>query len=201
MTRKEAIKKTLAFQTVSPIPYNLDFTSAMLDKLMTFSLGIVREAARRGADGIFFYDDYAQQSGLLFSPDMFRQYFAQRLEKIFAAARHAGLDVFFHSCGKVALILEDIRSAGAQVFNPLQPEVMDVRQVADRFAGRLAFYGGISTQKTMPFGKPADIHQEVKMMISLFKKQGGYILAPAHAIQIDVPIENALALISAVRNQ
>ena len=180
---------------------NEDFVNALLDKLMNFSMGITREVARRGADGIFFYDDYAQQSGLLFSPDMFRKYFAPRLSKIFAVANQAGLDVFFHSCGNVAPILEDIRSAGAQVFNPLQPEVMNVGQIAARFAGRLAFYGGISTQKTLPFGKPEDIRREVKAMISLFGNQGGYILAGAHAIQADVPIENALALIEAVRNQ
>lgn len=178
---------------------NPEFVNALLDKLVLFSLGIVKEVARRGAHGIFFYDDYAQQSGPLFSPAMFREFFAPRLKTIFAAARRAGLAVFFHSCGDVTLLLEDIVSAGAQVFNPFQPEVMNVAQVADRFQKRLAFYGGISTQHTLPHGNPAAVRREADCLISLFRKQGGYILSPAHAIQKDVPIENVLALVEAAR--
>jgi uroporphyrinogen decarboxylase len=176
-----------------------EFAEALLDRLMDFSIGIVREVARRGADGIFFYDDYAQQGGLLFSPGMFRRYFAPRLRKIFSAATSAGLDVFFHCCGDCSTILEDLRAAGARVFNPFQPEVMDVARLADQFAGRLAFYGGISTQRTLPFGTAADVRSETVKMLSLFRDRGGYILAPAHAIQRDVPLENVLALLDAAR--
>ncbi|MEW6358766.1 MAG: uroporphyrinogen decarboxylase family protein [Planctomycetota bacterium] len=179
---------------------NEDFVNAVLDRLMDFSIALVREAARRGgADGIFFYDDYAQQTGLLFSPEMFRRYYAPRLTNIFGAAKDCGLDVFLHSCGDVSSVLEDIRTAGANVFNPFQPEVMDVETVARRFAGRLAFYGGISTQRTMPYGTPDDVRREVRHRISLFRNRGGYILAAAHALQRDVPLENVLALLDAAR--
>ena len=176
-----------------------EFTEAFLDRLMHFSIGIVREVARRGADGIFFYDDYAQQTGLLFSPGMFRRYFAPRLGRIFGAAKSAGLNVFFHCCGDCSAVLEDLRVAGAQVFNPFQPEVMDVARLAGQFAGRLAFYGGISTQRTLPFGTAADVRAETAKMTALFRGRGGYILAAAHAIQRDVPLENVLALLDAAQ--
>ena len=179
---------------------NEDFVHALLDKLMNFSIGIVREVAKRKADGIFFYDDYGQQRGLLFSPAMFRCYFAPRLVRIVGEARRLNLDVFLHSCGDVSSVLEDICAAGVQVFNPFQPEVMDVGKVARQFAGRLAFYGGISTQHTLPHGTPADVRAEVRKMVALFKETGGYILAPAHAVQADVPVENVLALLEAVRD-
>jgi uroporphyrinogen decarboxylase len=179
---------------------NEAFVDDLLDQLLHFSLGIVREVARRKADGIIFYDDYAQQSGLLFSPDMFRRFFAPRLATLVQAARTSGLDVFFHSCGNVTPILEDLCATGIQVFNPFQPEVMNVGQVARRFAGRLAFYGGVSTQHTLPQGTPEDVRREVRTLLSIFRDQGGCILAPAHAIQIDVPIDNVLALLDAVRS-
>lgn len=176
------------------------FVHALLDKLAAFSIAVVRQVIRRGADGIFFYDDYAQQTGLLFSPDMFRRYFAHRLAAIFSAARRGGLDVFFHSCGDVSSVLEDILAAGAHVFNPFQPEVMDVARTARHFAGRLAFYGGLSTQRTLPYGAPADVRRETARLKDLFRRQGGYILAPAHALQRDVPLENVLALLEAARD-
>jgi len=178
---------------------NPDFVHALLEKLTAFSIEIVRGVARRGADGIFFYDDYAQQSGPLFSPAMFREFFAPRLKTIFSAARKAGLAVFFHSCGDVSLLLEDIAAAGVQVFNPFQPEVMNVDRVSNIFRKRLAFYGGISTQRTLPHGTPKDVRREAAHMMTLFQKQGGYILSPAHAIQKDVPITNVLALLEEVR--
>lgn len=178
---------------------NEDFVHALLDKLTEFSIGIVRQVATRRADGIFFYDDYGQQKGLLFSPAMFRRYFAPRLARIVGEARSLGLDVFLHSCGDVSSILEDICATGVQVFNPFQPEVMDMVAVAQRFRGRLAFYGGISTQYTLPYGPPQDVRAEVRRMVSLFKDSGGYILAPAHAVQADVPIENIIALLDEVR--
>ncbi|MBI5724239.1 MAG: uroporphyrinogen-III decarboxylase-like protein [Planctomycetes bacterium] len=174
---------------------NEPFAHALLDSLADFSVAIVDEAARRGADGIFFYDDYAQQRGLFFSPAMFREFFSPRMARIFSQARGRGLDVFFHSCGDVTLVLEDILAAGAQVFNPLQPEVMNVDAIARTFAGRLAFYGGLSTQKTLPFGTPADVRAEVRRLKDLFRSSGGFILSAAHAVQRDVPQENVLALI------
>lgn len=175
-----------------------EFVEALLDKLMSFSLGIVAQIARRGADGVFFYDDYAQQTGLMLSPGMFRQFFKPRLARIFAAVRQAGMDVFFHSCGDVSTVLEDLREAGVQAFNPFQPEVMNVEETARRFAGRMAFYGGVSTQKTLPYGKPDDVRAEVRRLRKTFAG-GGYILAPAHALQRDVPVENVLALLEAAR--
>ena len=176
-----------------------EFVEALLDRLKAFAIAIAKECARRGADGLMFYDDYGQQSGTLFSPRMFRRFFKPRLAEIFTAARAKGLDVFLHSCGDVRAILEDIREAGAQAFNPFQPEVMDAREVAEQFRGRLAFYGGVSTQRTLPFGTPDDVKREVRERIALFKDQGGYILAPAHAIQRDVPLNNILAFLDATR--
>lgn len=176
-----------------------EFVEALLDRLKAFAIAIARECARLGADGLMFYDDYGQQSGTLFSPRMFRRFFRPRLAEIFTTARAAGLDVFLHSCGDVRAILEDFLEAGTQVFNPFQPEVMDAREVAEQFRGRLAFYGGVSTQRTLPFGTPADVQREIRERLALFKETGGYILAPAHALQRDVPLDNLLALLDATR--
>ena len=176
-----------------------DFCEALLDRLADFSIAIVREVARRPADGIFFYDDYAQQTGLLFSPEMFRRYFAPRLAVIFSEARGLGLDVFFHSCGDMSAVLTDIHDAGAHVFNPFQPEVMDVAQSAREFQGKLAFYGGISTQHTLPYGSTDDVRREVSERLDLFRQAGGYIAAPAHAVQRDVPVANVLAMLDTLR--
>jgi uroporphyrinogen decarboxylase len=77
---------------------------------------------------------------------------------------------------------------------------MDVPALLKAYRGRLAFHGGLSTQRTLPYGTPEDVRRETSALLQL-GAQGGYILAPAHAVEGDVPLENLLALIETVRNQ
>ncbi len=78
---------------------------------------------------------------------------------------------------------------------------MDVYEVKKKFGAKLAFYGGISTQKTLPYGTPEDVKEECLKMMSEVGKGGGYILSPAHAIPKDVPAENIAQLLDVLQNQ
>ena len=51
----------------------------------------------------------------------------------------------------------------------------------------------------MPFGKPDDIRREILAIDDLFRNIGGYIAVSAHALQRDVPVENVLTFIEAVK--
>jgi uroporphyrinogen decarboxylase len=77
---------------------------------------------------------------------------------------------------------------------------MDVERLLTDYRGRLAFHGGISTQKTLPFGTVDDVRAETRRMLAL-GAEGGYILAPAHDVEGDVPLENILAMIEEVQRQ
>ncbi len=85
-------------------------------------------------------------------------------------------------------------------FNPFQPEVMDVDALLPRYRGRLAFHGGLSTQRTLPYGTPEQVVAETRRLLDL-GRDGGYIFAPAHAVEGDVPLENMLAMIDTVQSQ
>jgi len=78
--------------------------------------------------------------------------------------------------------------------------VMNVYSLLPRYRGRLAFHGGLSTQKTLPFGTPDEVRAETRRLLEL-GRQGGYIFAPAHDVEGDVPLENMLAMIDVVRQQ
>jgi uroporphyrinogen decarboxylase len=77
---------------------------------------------------------------------------------------------------------------------------MDVYELLPRYRSRLSFHGGLSTQKTLPFGTVDDVRKESRRLLEL-GSQGGYIFSPAHAVEQDVPLENMLAFIDEANRQ
>ena len=73
---------------------------------------------------------------------------------MYGAVREAGKFVFIHSCGDVDELFDDLVEIGVNCFNPFQPEVMDVHALMRAYRGRLSFHGGLSTQRTLPYGTP-----------------------------------------------
>jgi len=119
---------------------------------------------------------------------------------MYSVVHAAGKYVFIHSCGDVDELFEDLIGSGLNCFNPFQPEVMEVESLMERYRGRLAFHGGLSTQRTLPFGTVEDVRKETKRLLKMGSR-GGYIFAPAHDVEGDVPLENMLAFIELIQNQ
>jgi len=108
--------------------------------------------------------------------------------------------VLIHSCGDVDELFDDLINMGLNCFNPFQPEVMDVFSLLTRYRGRLAFHGGLSTQRTLPYGSVDDVMRETGQLLEA-GAEGGYIFAPAHDVEGDVSLENMLAFIETVKAQ
>lgn len=173
---------------------NPDFVHELLGAIADYDIAQVKRALEHDIDAVYFGDDWGQQQGLLMGYDLWKEFIFPHLKRMYGTVRDAGKTVFIHSCGDVDELFDDLVSIGLGVFNPFQPEVMDVAGIMDRYRGRLAFWGGVSTQRTMPYGTPDDVRAEVRRMHGL-GREGGYILSPSHALEGDVPLENLLALI------
>jgi uroporphyrinogen decarboxylase len=119
---------------------------------------------------------------------------------MYGAVRAAGKAVFIHSCGDVDELFDELIELGLNCFNPFQPEVMDVAQLLQTYRGRLTFHGGLSTQRILPYGSADDVRAETRRLLAL-GADGGYIFAPAHAVEGDVPLENLVAMIEEMQNQ
>lgn len=178
-----------------------NFVDELLDRIMEFNLAIIGQAANYEIDGVYFGDDWGQQVGLIMGPKLWRRFIKPRLERMYARVKEIGRAVFIHSCGDIEEILPELIEIGLNVFNPFQPEVMDVFKVKKEYGDRLAFYGGISIQRTLPFGTPDEVREVARRMIREIGRGGGYILSPAHAVPGDVPVANILALLDVVQNQ
>ena len=178
---------------------NPQFVHDLLDNILEFLLGNVQQLAGLGVDGIFLSDDYGHQQALLMSPEHWRAFIKPRLRKLFAAVKGAGLFAFLHSCGNVSEIIPDLIEIGLDVLHPIQPEAMDIASLKANYGQQIAFYGGIGTQHTLPYGTPDDVINEVWKTTRTMAQGGGYILAPGITLQDDVPLENILAFVRAAR--
>ncbi len=173
---------------------NPAFVHDLFGAITDYNIAVAERAMRYGIDAVYFGDDWGQQAGLIMGPTIWKEFLRPQLARMYGAVREAGRYVFIHSCGDVEELFDDLAAIGVSCFNPFQPEVMDVHDVFRRFRGRLAFHGGLSTQRTLPFGSPDDVRAETRALLEM-GRDGGYIFSPAHAAPGDVPLANLLAMI------
>lgn len=109
---------------------------------------------------------------------------------------------FKHSCGAVEKFIESFIEAGFEILNPVQCSAtgMDPQLLKDKYGDRITFWGGgVDTQKTLPFGTPQQVRDEVLARCEVFAPGGGFVFNTIHNIQAGTPVENIVAMIDAVR--
>ena len=157
------------------------------------------EAAEGKLDIVLTGDDFGTQNGPLLSPGMWVEFLGEGFARYAGLARAYGLRLMHHTCGSVRPLIPLMQERGLEVLQSLQPEAadMDPRCLKAEFGTRLAFHGGISIQRTLPFGSPADVRAEVRDRVEALAGGGGYILCTTHNVQADISVENVQALLAA----
>lgn len=179
---------------------NPGFVVELFDAIADYNVAQIRRALTYDIDAVYFGDDWGQQRGLQMGPALWRRFILPVLGRMYGEAKAAGKLVMIHSCGDVDELFDDLISIGLNCFNPFQPEVMDVFALMRDYRGRLAFHGGLSTQKTLPYGNPDDVREASRRLLDA-GADGGYIFSPAHDVEGDVPLDNMLAFIDTARAQ
>jgi uroporphyrinogen-III decarboxylase len=147
--------------------------------------------------------DFGTQTSSFCSPDTYRELYMPYYSKINNwIHQHTGWKTFKHSCGAVKDFIPLFIESGFDIFNPVQCSAknMDPASLKKEFGSDIVFWGGaIDTQKTLPFGTPEDVRKESLERCEIFSKDGGFVFTSIHNIQANTPVENVLALISAVK--
>lgn len=172
----------------------------LLDKITNIRCSMTHHYAESGADILNLGDDVGTQKKMLISPETWRSWFKPRLKKVIESARkiNSGILVYYHSDGYIEPIISDLIDVGIDILNPVQPESMGPAKIKEQYGGRLAFFGTIGIQTTMPHGTPEDVKKEVKTRIETVGKEGELLIALTHVLEPDVSWENILAFFDAV---
>ncbi len=178
-----------------------DFIVALMQRVRDVTL----QMAARFLDAVGPYidvvatgDDIGAQRGLMVSPEMYRALIYPLQQEQFRTFRaHTEAKIFYHTCGDVYPVLEEMIQMGVEILNPVQvsaAEMGDTVRLKREFGDRLSFWGGIDTFEVLPRGTADEVRAEVDRRVRELGAGGGYVLNAVHNIQPDVPVENILAM-------
>jgi uroporphyrinogen-III decarboxylase len=147
--------------------------------------------------------DFGSQNSLICSVELFESvylpYYRRMTDWIH---KNTKWKVFKHSCGSIMPLIPSIIEAGIDILNPVQNSAANMlpQELKEKFGDKITFWGGgVDTQKTLPFGAPQEVYDQVVERIKIYNKNGGFVFNPIHNTQADTPIENFLAMLEAVK--
>ncbi len=178
---------------------NREFFEALMDKVIDIWLRIstrMLEAVGSNVDILFYGDDVAYQHGPMMRHETYEKQVKPYQQRIFDLLKGHGAKILYHSCGSVVTLVDDFIELGVDALNPVQVSAaeMDTARLKHDFGDRIAFWGGIDTQRVLPQGTPDEVRAEVRRRIRDLAPGGGYVLCPVHNIQREVPPENIEAM-------
>jgi len=144
-------------------------------------------------DILWYGDDWGTQTDLFMPPDIWRETIRPATSRVYDCAKGRGIFINQHSCGKIEDVFADMVEMGADVWNPCQP-CNDLAALKKRFAGRIAFCGGIDSQFILdrPGVAADEVRAEVRRRIDDLAAGGGYIAGPSHGVPYDQELIDAM---------
>jgi uroporphyrinogen decarboxylase len=183
---------------------NKDFAHALLTKITSIrKLNAERFLSEVGEylDVFQLADDLAMQNGPYMSPELYREMIKPYQIELFQFVKAlTPAKIYYHSCGSVTRLLDDLIEVGVDILNPVQVSAdnMQADRLKQRFGNRLSFWGAMDTTEILPNGTAEDVRDEVRKIIRDLAPGGGFVLASVHNLQPDIPPENIMAMFEAV---
>lgn len=149
----------------------------ILHRIMDFQVAIAQHYLELGVEMVGMGDDMGTQCGLLFSPDIFEEFFVPEYKRLFDLYKSRGVLVHFHSCGHIEPLLDTFMNLGVDILNPIQVTANNLESIRRKTQGRMALEGGIRSGLLVS-GPVGAIRDEVQFRIQQLGQNGGYFCAP-----------------------
>ncbi|MGB2958113.1 MAG: uroporphyrinogen decarboxylase family protein [Bacteroidota bacterium] len=146
--------------------------------------------------------DFGTQTSSFCSPRTFDELYAPYYRQVNDWIHsHTTWKTMKHSCGAVEQFIPHFIESGFDILNPVQCSAtgMEPEKLKRQHGKQIVFWGGgVDTQKTLPFGTPAEVRAEVTDRCRIFSEEGGFVFNTVHNIQANTPVENILAMLDAL---
>ena len=156
-----------------------------------YHLKVIRRFGEAGVDAFYTSDDMGTQTGLFFSPNVFRTFLKPAYAALIAEAHRHGMQFWLHTCGDVTEIVDDLIEIGLDVLHPIQPFAMDAEATVRKFGDQLSFMPGIDVQHLLPHLSAKEVVAGTRQLVETFTHPGGgMVVSLSNAIHTDVSCEN-----------
>jgi hypothetical protein len=147
--------------------------------------------------------DFGTQNSTFCSPETFARVWLPYYKKVNDWIHtNTGWKTFKHSCGSVMALMDLFIEAGFDIINPVQINAagMDPVELKKKYGNRIVFWGGgVDTQGVFAFGSPQQVKDQVKRQCDILNKDGGFVFNTVHNVQANVPFENVVAMLEALK--
>jgi hypothetical protein len=183
-----------------------DYIQAVFERQTAVAIGNLERLHAAVGDRISIIQtsgtDFGTQTGPFFSPAKYRQLYLPCQQRVNGwIHEHTSWKTFMHCCGGVEPLLDCFVEAGFDILNPVQWSArgMDAATLKKRRGRQFVFWGGgVDTQRTLPFGTPQQVRDEVRERIEMFAPGGGFVFCSIHNIQAKTPIDNLVAMFEVI---
>jgi len=168
------------------------------------NLELAKIATGNSVDVVFICGtDFGTQNSTFCSLETFSELYAPYYRKMNNwIHENTHWKTFKHCCGAVEHFMESFIDAGFDIINPVQISAagMDPLLLKEKYGDRLTFWGGgADTQKVLPFGSEEEVKAHVLRECEIFAPGGGFVFNTVHNIQANVPVQNVVAMLDAIR--
>jgi hypothetical protein len=147
--------------------------------------------------------DFGTQNSTFCSPETFSRVWLPYYKKVNDwIHQNTEWKTFKHSCGSIISLMDLFIESGFDIINPVQINAsdMDPMELKRKYGDRIVFWGGgVDTQGVFAFGTPEQVREQVKRQISILNDNGGFVFNTVHNIQANVPFENVVAMLEALK--
>jgi uroporphyrinogen-III decarboxylase len=147
--------------------------------------------------------DFGTQQSTFCSLKTFRSLYMPYYERVNDwIHKNTSWKTFKHSCGAVETLIPSMIESGFDILNPVQCSAagMEPKTLKKKYGGDIVFWGGgVDTQKTLMFGTPGSVREEVLRRCEVLGKGGGFVFNAVHNIQANVPMKNVVAMFEALK--
>ncbi|MBM3706027.1 MAG: hypothetical protein FJW66_05820, partial [Actinobacteria bacterium] len=174
------------------------FINGILEDVTDYLVELSRAVINEGISYSYFFDDGGFKTGLYLPPKLMKEIWVPNFKRLMETAKDADKAVFFHSCGNITDLVEDLIETGVDCVNPMDPSGIDYRDWKKRFGSRICLSGNIDVEFPLVNGTPGDVEKDVKEHMEVLKPGYGYIAASSHSIVNYMPFENFVTMINAI---
>lgn len=172
-----------------------DFARVLIRRVADINFEIAKRILEYDVDVVAESDDIADSRTPFFNLNLFREFFFPYLKRLIDEVHRHGVPYMKHSDGNLYPLLDDFVALGVDGLHPIEPGVMDLADVKQRYGDKLFLRGNVDCTHVLPYGSAEDVRRDVRRCIGDAARGGGFILADSNSLHSNVKTENIWVMI------